>query len=97
MFRQLPAALDQEDQDRLGVKLCILGILPSSDTAFANCQLLCREDLFAEVMTEREDIASRRETCHKTLQALHTAMNTLNNLPQTLLARGGESGVGNSG
>jgi len=51
---------------------------------------VCREDLFAEVMTEREEIASRREACQKTLQALHTAMNTMNNLPQTLLAKGGD-------
>jgi hypothetical protein len=58
---------------------------------------VCREDLFAEVMTEREDIASRRESCQKTLQALHTAMSTMNNLPQTLLAKGSESSGTNYG
>ena len=47
----------------------------------------CREDLFLEVMNEREDIASRREACQKTLQALHSAMATLNSLPQTLLSK----------
>ena len=47
----------------------------------------CREDLFAEMMSEREDIASRREACHKMLQALHSAMATLDSLPQTLMSR----------
>ena len=37
-------------------------------------------------MTEREDVTSRREACHKALQALHAAMGTLNSLPHTLLS-----------
>ena len=46
----------------------------------------CREDLFNAVMNEREDIAKRRKACQKTLEALHSALATLNTLPQTLLA-----------
>lgn len=45
---------------------------------------LYREDLFAEMLEEREDIASRRKQCNELLLALQQAVRTLEELPLDL-------------
>ena len=41
-----------------------------------------REELFAEMMAEREDIAAKRAACQATLRALREAQATIETLPQ---------------
>ncbi|KAK9803596.1 hypothetical protein WJX72_003244 [[Myrmecia] bisecta] len=48
---------------------------------------LYREELFAEMMTEREDIAAKRLQCQQALKALREALTTLESLPSTLMSR----------
>ena len=44
----------------------------------------CREELFAEMMAEREDIAAKRAACQVALRALREAQATIETLPQAL-------------
>ena len=41
-----------------------------------------REELFAEMMAEREDIAAKRAACQAALRALREAQATIETLPQ---------------
>lgn len=43
---------------------------------------VCREELFAEMMAEREDIAAKRAACQVALRALREAQATIETLPQ---------------
>ncbi|KDD75260.1 dynamin, partial [Helicosporidium sp. ATCC 50920] len=53
---------------------------------------LYREELFAELMTERQDVASKRSHCQRALKALRAALGTLEALPQELSGGGGSRG-----
>eukprot|EP00887_Chlorella_sp_A99_P006729 scaffold3.g6729.t1 len=53
---------------------------------------LYREDMFAELMAEREDIASKRLQCQEALRALRSGLATLEGLPAELLGRVNASG-----
>lgn len=61
---------------------------------------LYREELFAEMMTEREDIAAKRLACHNAVTALREALAALDALPSNLVASvnpvGSRSMQGNS-
>jgi dynamin 1-like protein len=48
---------------------------------------LYREELFSELMGEREDIASRRAACREMLKALKEGLSTLESLPVELLEK----------
>lgn len=50
---------------------------------------LYREELFEELMSEREDVAAKRASCLKTLRALRAAAHTLEALPAEMAGRGG--------
>jgi len=41
-----------------------------------------REELFADMMAEREDIAAKRAACQAALRALREAQATIETLPQ---------------
>lgn len=46
---------------------------------------LYKEDLFSEMMREREDISARRAQCLEQLSALRRALAALDQLPETLV------------
>ncbi|KAK9813544.1 hypothetical protein WJX73_006112 [Symbiochloris irregularis] len=48
---------------------------------------LYREELFGEMMQEREDIAAKRASCLAVMGALREALATLDTIPQTLASR----------
>lgn len=64
---------------------------------------LYREELFSELMGEREDIASRRAACREMLRALKEGLSTLESLPVELLEKvqmhmgGGDDGMHGGG
>ena len=51
----------------------------------SGCCLPCREELFSEMMKEREDIATKRLSCHNAVKALREASAALEMLPVELL------------
>lgn len=53
---------------------------------------MCREDLFKEMMSEREDVAAKRNKCLAAQQAFREALGALEALPQQLGALTGVSG-----
>lgn len=58
--------------------------------------LRCREEQFADIMAEREDIATKRTQCQNAVKALREAQTALEALPSSLMhrlqaAQGGES------
>ncbi|KAK9840112.1 hypothetical protein WJX74_003564 [Apatococcus lobatus] len=48
---------------------------------------LYREELFDEMMSEREEVAAKRVQCQSAVKALKEALNTLESLPATLMSR----------
>jgi dynamin 1-like protein len=54
---------------------------------------LYREELFAEIMVEREDVAAKRQQCLEALRTLRAALKTLEGLPGELAGRVGASGA----
>lgn len=53
--------------------------------------MLPREELFGELMSEREDVVIKRKNCQTALRALRDAVLTLDTLPQYLCDKGGPS------
>ena len=53
--------------------------------------LFCREDLFKDMMSEREDVAAKRNKCLGAQQAFREALAALEALPQQLTALTGRS------
>ncbi|KFM27720.1 Dynamin-1-like protein [Auxenochlorella protothecoides] len=53
---------------------------------------LYREELFEELMTEREDVAAKRSGCLSALRALRAALVTLEGLPGEMAGRAAASG-----
>lgn len=51
-----------------------------------------REELFEELMTEREDVAAKRSGCLSALRALRAALVTLEGLPGEMAGRAAASG-----
>lgn len=51
------------------------------------CSVLCREDLFEEMIRERPDVAAKREECRMALRALKEALSALESLPADLISR----------
>lgn len=51
-----------------------------------------REELFGELMSEREDVMIKRKNCQTALKALREAVLTLDTLPQYLCDKGGSTG-----
>lgn len=49
--------------------------------------MLSREELFGEMMQEREDIAAKRSGCLAVMAALRDALATLDTIPQSLASR----------
>ncbi len=47
----------------------------------------CREELFDEMMSEREEVAAKRSQCQSAVKALKEALNTIESLPATLMSR----------
>ena len=47
----------------------------------------CREELFEEIMGERDDVASKRTACQAALTALREALHAVDSVPQALLSR----------
>ncbi|GAB4823382.1 hypothetical protein N2152v2_010428 [Parachlorella kessleri] len=56
---------------------------------------LYREELFGELMNEREDVAIKRQQCQENLRALRQALATLEGLPSELVGRVNASGKWN--
>jgi len=48
------------------------------------CVISGREELFDELVSEREDVMKKRQNCQAALRALTEAINTLDNVPQEL-------------
>ena len=46
-----------------------------------------REELFEEMMGERDDVAAKRTSCQAAVAALRQAMAAVDSVPQTLLSR----------
>lgn len=53
--------------------------------------LVCREDLFKDMMSEREDVAAKRNKCLGAQQAFREALAALEALPQQLTALTGRT------
>ena len=49
--------------------------------------LRCREEQFADIMAEREDIATKRTQCQNAVKALREAQTALEALPTSLMHR----------
>ena len=50
-------------------------------------RMLSREELFEEMMGERDDVAAKRASCQAAVAALRQAMSAVDSVPQTLLSR----------
>ncbi len=51
------------------------------------CCHICREEQFADIMSEREDIATKRTQCQNAVKALREALTALEALPTSLMQR----------
>lgn len=54
---------------------------------------LYKEELFGDIMSEREDVASKRQQCQEALRALRHAQKALEVLPSELAGRASSSGA----
>ena len=45
-----------------------------------------REELFEEIMGERDDVAAKRTACQAALTALRAAMHAVDSVPQAMLS-----------
>lgn len=48
---------------------------------------ICREEQFADIMSERDDIATKRTQCQNAVKALREALTALEALPTSLMQR----------